>query len=669
MPNPEQALALKAKKTSAFLKKRKVSGPIQAADVMTGTGLSAFEVEDSLRILMKEYPCRLTVNEEGVLQYHFDWTKRQELSQSKRILQYLLYPLKLLFKFCMVLMLFIFGLIYGGFLAIGIAGLAKSPSPILIWLSGLFLSVKALVLDVAEDIRLLGKKEHEGKEMKKDNVFFVMMNYVFGEKRAIREKRAHDALRQRVLRYIHRNDYQLTSADLVSITGWPIYKAEEEVTELLTRYDGEVEVDENAVIRYRFEGLRDGADSQTTGSIYVWDSLPPYRFLHRPQLDDEVLPVIILMLSLGFIGTLFMLIFTGMEGYELDVSFFLPDGSTPWYGWWFVSFWGTWFSFFFCLAFFFLPIRRRFLDEQQIKRLSAKMKVQRAYKWVFTQLQSGQAYFKDSLFPEYLKSYLKQLRLELEGEPAVDEQGEAIQRYPRLAREWSRNDLRFHLADHLIAREGNAYYGGADGLRQALLFMGLALCGLYTVATAWVDLGSLAQIGLLTGLAFLVLLVILGTREGTFRYTEDEKALQKLFTEDEEVTALNLSHTPGSKKQSYRYFLYAEGLTGFTSIKELKLRVQKAYPKQNKHLLAVVSSLPNIEKLSLEEVHNPPSVLFEHPTLKHLKLQLGWGGGMGHLPDRLESTPKLEVLDLERMRIENYPDWLPDIPKVIGPKR
>lgn len=252
-----QALAPKVQRARAFLKKRKASGPIQAADVITGTGLSAFEVEDSLHVLMKRYPCRLTVSEEGVLQYHFEWTKRDALSPSERLQRYLFYPLNLLFKLWMILMLFIFGLLYGGVIAIGVALISKSPSPVIIWLSGLFLSGKALVLDVVEDIELLGKKEHKEREMSKDNVFFVVTTYLFGEKAAIREKRAHDDLRRRIFRYIHRNDYQLTAADLVAITGWPIYKAEEEATELLTLYDGEVEVDGHAVIRYRFEGLRD----------------------------------------------------------------------------------------------------------------------------------------------------------------------------------------------------------------------------------------------------------------------------------------------------------------------------------------------------------------------------------------------------------------------------
>lgn len=248
--------------------------PLTKADIQSATGYSLYITEDVLYEILKEYPCRLEVNEKGQIVYVFNFEEPTQKGLLGRYFNKLFYFTKnlLLFiaKLIITLVFFSYALTAGVFAAVLISALAKSAQPLIALGLGLAASVHMLFADLSSFFS--GKKVVHDPYNRK-NLINMLFVFAFGYTPEKDETEREKLL----LHFIRTHNCKITAGDVVALTGASLEKAGEELTMMLTHYRGQVYVSEKGIIIYHFpefekEKTKEQKTEKRTKDFFCWNN-------------------------------------------------------------------------------------------------------------------------------------------------------------------------------------------------------------------------------------------------------------------------------------------------------------------------------------------------------------------------------------------------------------
>jgi len=397
---------------------KKRGQPVTLLTLVHETGLSVYQVEDGLKALMSEYPCRLEVSDKGDLIYHFrlsaeDYHKKSFVAS---VLDFVGLLFRFFFKLWMVLMVYTFGIVYGGVIAILVFALSKSFAPILFFIVGLFIGIKELLMGTINFFRYRDK--NKSFQFSSKNILNIPFTYVFGYTEEIDKL----ALEKKILGYLSANDYKITSTELAMLTGWTLEKAQEEITTLMIRYQGEPYVTKDAVIIYQFleeevsasaDGVGEKRKGNKSDTPFIWAKLPPYA-TWTPIKWKESQSILAVVVGIAFLVS-FILSIPPIPEYPMT-SLSYTDPLHP--------FWISYFQFAFCVLFFLIPMVGKLRLHGQNKEIEQFR--QRA-SWLHQVLTNLPDILHEKLYQsDRDEKALDQFRLDYQGKPANDSRGNVV---------------------------------------------------------------------------------------------------------------------------------------------------------------------------------------------------------------------------------------------------
>lgn len=379
------------------------------------TGLPIFKVEMALKDFMGFYPTRLQVNQEGELIYYFKLGKKLPTeSLGKQLWSKLKLVAEFSFKLWVTLMVYVMGIAYGGVLAI--IGLTSDPRIFLGALGLLVLCLGVLITDIFKF--LFGRKD--------STILQIIFRIILGPKEDYEQQLAEE---KKILAWIHQNQYKITTVDLVLITGWSLEKSEEELTNLLINYQGEVYVSPEGVIIYHFPKLNSLSTAAATIQFdpirvqqqFIWNENNSLRWHPTESLAKTIFFIIWVNLFVALVTTILSdYRVQGFWGIENITSFYVH-----------LSFWTT----YFLLAFSFITILINRLKKhsflQRNKNLAEIRVKNKLLKQVFLYVNNFRT--KGITGPD--EKIFDQIRFDLEGLTDTNNLGEIVVKYDRIEQE------------------------------------------------------------------------------------------------------------------------------------------------------------------------------------------------------------------------------------------
>lgn len=265
------------------------NSPITLADIQVKTGLSLFDTEDALSQITQKYICSLEVNQKGEILYNFG--KLQLRKPNKRnlffkILKFTKYGFFFIAKLIITLVFFSYVFTIGAVIALLISILAKNPQPVLF----LFVSVYQTVKMLFTDTKSFFTNEIPKNQSEEKNLVAMTFAYAFGS--VIPE----DELKreQEIAEYIRLNLGIISTADLMLITGWDYAKCNQELTYLLTHFNGSPKVSEQGIIIYSFPDLnkteQEINENKAQNTFFTWNNLAkPLAFNRNPKEINKII--------------------------------------------------------------------------------------------------------------------------------------------------------------------------------------------------------------------------------------------------------------------------------------------------------------------------------------------------------------------------------------------
>lgn len=414
---------------------KELDHPVNKADMLLSTGLTLHVLEDSLETLIERYQCRLQVNDEGEILYNFDfrsvekpkksfWQKAKEklkIFSKKGFKAWITFMMLGYFWFYFPIIPI--SLVSTGFYAIAILSaivlLVLFPALFIYTLGHTTITSLFFKKQKKKNSKFSLKKLFNGsrnfftpKSKVSGNFITSTFRYVFGEKQ---NKIDNLSLEKQILSYIYHHNQQITVSELISLTGWSIKRAEEEMTKLLVNYDGTVNVDPDGVIIYTFPHLTQPALAYQPEKPFIWQNLLKLWSWNKNFTYKNALIT-------GF--NLFILAISGaMWGMGIQI----PEDLLPNM----FSFLNAhWFPFLYSALLLGSSIRNKINFERTITR--EKEKSNEYFRLLHRVFENPEGIILDRNHPHYQK-----LIEELEGEEDVDADGNVIIRFPYLLRERS----------------------------------------------------------------------------------------------------------------------------------------------------------------------------------------------------------------------------------------
>ncbi len=403
---------------------KRLQQKVSKALLVHETGLSVWQVEDTLSHLANAYPCKLTVSEKGVILYKFDL--EHKVHKAKPLLQYIIdgsaFILTLLFKLWIVLMVYTFGVFYGGILLIAITALAKNGTPLLYYFYGLFISFRELILSTYYYIQ--ARKRPTDFHSSKYNLIQIAFDLVFGQT-TVTDKLE---IEKKVLDFLEYHEYKITVAELALLSGWSLEKADHEMVKMMTHYRGEPKVTENGIIVYHFDKIQQeekklDSELQKKGIynwIYFYDPIKKYT-RHGKEIEMSFRIVV----AIGFFFSILLTLFANPLAWDFwSVSNL--------FGWgFFNSFWSSYFSLAFCALYFAIPQfgkARLWRKNHERDKLNFRRAV---YECIFENLPS----LKEKRLADWQVPIVDKIRFELDGQTQSNNDGDIIYQFDRLKAE------------------------------------------------------------------------------------------------------------------------------------------------------------------------------------------------------------------------------------------
>ncbi len=250
------------------LKKRK--GEATLGDLVVDTGLPNLQIEETLRIMLRDYRGHISATENGELLYSFNPSfsttdAMVELRKTLKAIADVVWKVFVIsFKVSIMVVLVFYVILYTIILlAIMFGGKGSSRRS---GRGGSFIFV-----DFGRIFWYPGKRKKIDK--KKGRPFYdKIFAFVFGEEESAKDKLAGE---KEILNYIRQNKGRITAADLAMLNGWTMEQADQAATRLMVDYGADaIATDEGSVI-YTFDNIMPTLNKKTKPNPikYCWEKL------------------------------------------------------------------------------------------------------------------------------------------------------------------------------------------------------------------------------------------------------------------------------------------------------------------------------------------------------------------------------------------------------------
>ena len=267
---------------------RSVKGRFTLQDAASVTGLGVEEAKDALDQMMQKYVCRLTLTDLGTLIYDFGSLRRRGEKTAREIVAdiglWLYKAFTVVFKIWITVMLIVYFLI---FLAI-LIGLMFSgrdrDRKVNIPMGNIFLiffqwntSTGRMAYQSDRGYRYRSYESRKSlTNPNKKSLIAAVYDFVFGPGRVNIDPLA-DA--REVAAFLKEEKGVVTSGEIVALSGRSYEQAEIFLSDVITRFQGEVELSDNGVVYGRFDELTQSTEEIEDAKIeYFWDEYEaPYE--------------------------------------------------------------------------------------------------------------------------------------------------------------------------------------------------------------------------------------------------------------------------------------------------------------------------------------------------------------------------------------------------------
>jgi hypothetical protein len=274
-------------KLVGFLKTRR--GESTVADMISGTSLPKYQVEQAAKVVLDEYAGRLKVTESGELLYYFPAGMRSTVRGFgpglkrfwKSFTQGAVRVLSFLFKIWIVAMLVGYFL---AFVAIGVLAIVASVAASAAGrggrddrrggdgggFGGMFLAMQLLdlLLRMWFLSSILGTSNARRRPREGRAFYKSVFGFVFGD--GDPNQGWEERERKHVISYIQGHKGVITLEELMGMTGREVDDANALMNRLLLEYEGEPGVTDNGTLIYTFpELMRTSRSAQETGTIQL----------------------------------------------------------------------------------------------------------------------------------------------------------------------------------------------------------------------------------------------------------------------------------------------------------------------------------------------------------------------------------------------------------------
>jgi uncharacterized membrane protein len=271
----------------AFLKTRR--GESTIADMISGTGLPKYQVEQAAKVVLDEYAGRLKVTESGELLYYFPAGMRSTLRGFgpglrrfwKGFSRGFIRVLSLLLKIWIVAMLIGY---FIAFVAIGVLAIVASVAASAAGrggrddrrggggggFGGMYLGIQLLdlILRMWFWTSILGMNERQRRPREGRAFYKSVFGFVFGD--GDPNQGWEERERKHVISYIQGHKGVITLEELMGMTGRESNEANTLMNQLLLEYEGEPGVTENGTLVYAFpELMRTSRKAQEIGTVQL----------------------------------------------------------------------------------------------------------------------------------------------------------------------------------------------------------------------------------------------------------------------------------------------------------------------------------------------------------------------------------------------------------------
>jgi hypothetical protein len=274
-------------KLVSFLKTRRRESTV--ADMISGTGLPKYQVEQAAKVVLDEYAGRLKVTESGELLYYFPTGMRSTVRGFgpglrrfwKSFTRGAVRLLSLLFKIWIVVMLIGYFLL---FVAIGVLAIVASVAASAAGRGGrddqrggggggfggmyLVMQLLDLILRMWFWSSILGVNTRQRRPREGRAFYKSVFGFAFGD--GDPNQGWEERERKHVISYIQGHKGVITLEELMGMTGRESDDANALMNRLLLEYEGEPGVTENGTLVYAFpELMRTSGNVQTVGTIQL----------------------------------------------------------------------------------------------------------------------------------------------------------------------------------------------------------------------------------------------------------------------------------------------------------------------------------------------------------------------------------------------------------------
>jgi hypothetical protein len=417
---------------------KKSNGKVTTADISAATGYSLDETEDALKRLMEIYFCRISLNSEtGEIQYIFDYPLKKRGSKSFKEISYTVLKafwsvFKIIYKASIAVILILYTIVFALILIFALSrgnssDNNKGGGRII---GGLFRAVfEAMYLisftrqiEYSTDKYGYNYKKYKEDDNKGKKFIHSVFHFVFGPDRPIFDPLEDD---KEIIAYLRENDFKLTSAKIIELSGSDYEEADNKLTKYISKYDGEPHITTESVLEVDFPRLENRKAAELDGGniIYYKDEIePPYEVTGNSTGRNSN---IILLNSFNLIMSLFILNYLSIN---LDINALnIALGYFP---------------LVFSILFFLIPILRiPYINKKKNERnkdIIRKKLIEVIIAAQPNELNQTEIYRYaeiDDNESDTAKKVLEKLVIELEGEININERNEAIYSFPRLYRE------------------------------------------------------------------------------------------------------------------------------------------------------------------------------------------------------------------------------------------
>lgn len=428
------------------------------------TGLPMDAVRHAMDALLTRYVCRLQVSDQGDLIYHFgDHLRRRgektAAEHRQELLDWLWRIFTVIYKAWIAVTLVVYFILFLVIVIVVLVAVSTQQSGddrrrrgTAMQLGGLFDLFLAIfrwrtitgAVDYRQDRDGYRYRHYEPLPAvlnnRKKNFIASVYDFVFGPPRVEIDPLTNE---REVAAYLLQNKGVVVASELSALAGWNFPQADTFLADCAVRYQGDLQVSDNAVLYGRFDDIMRGVGEVETGAItYYWDEYEPeYEWTGNSSAHNVIMILMngfnLLMAFVVMSGGLSAIAASGRPGTFLGLFAAHETLVAALLGW---------LPFVFSLLFFLIPLVRGLtLSRLRRQRHEANMR-KRLFKAIFARQGRPQTVdevlavvnantVEESVSRPVVETMLKELSLDMPGEMSVSEAADVQIAFPRMTSE------------------------------------------------------------------------------------------------------------------------------------------------------------------------------------------------------------------------------------------